>query len=113
MIVALDFDETLIEKIEYPNRKYKLKEDAYKVINKMHNIYKIDFVLNTQRYGWYFWSAVHFIKKNKLPIKIKLTPYKIKADIYIDDKNLGCKKIDWLEIEEIILKEVNKSCVTK
>lgn len=107
MTIAVDFDRTLIEDIEYPDNNYKLKKNAFEVINKLNNEYEIKFILNTQRYGWYFWSAVRFIRRNKLPIKIKLTLHKVKADLYIDDKNINCKGIDWLEIEKAIIKEMN------
>ena len=106
MIVAVDFDNTIIEPVKYPNKSYKLKEDCKEVLNRLSKK-GYTFYINTSRYGWYFWSAVRFIKKNKLPIKIKLKLTKISADIYIDDRNLECKGIDWLEIEKIIIKEMN------
>lgn len=104
MIIAVDFDNTLIEKVKYPSIKnYKLKKNVKNTLEELSRHNKL--ILCTSRHGWYFIPAVLFIKKHKLPIKIHYG--KPSADIYIDDKNLGCKGIDWLEIKELILKEVN------
>ena len=101
MIIAIDFDGTIVEDNKYPCIKYKFKEYAKEAINniaKKHNL-----ILCTARYGWYILPAIWFIRKNKLPIKIyKGKPY---ADIYIDDKNLGCKDINWKNIEKELLNE--------
>ena len=99
MIVAVDFDGTLIEEVEFPQLSYSLLPNASEVIRELHNK-GVEFVLCTARYGWYFIPAVVFIKKNKLPIKIFYG--KPNADIYIDNKNLGTELIDWLKIKEAI-----------
>lgn len=94
MIIAVDFDGTLIEDIQYPSTDYILKPGVEEVINNLVKNHTI--VLCTARYGWYFWDAVQFIQKIKLPILIQQG--KPVADIYIDDKNLNCSRIDWYEI---------------
>ena len=99
MIVAVDFDGTLIEEVEFPQLNYNLLPHVSEVIKELHNK-GIEFVLCTARYGWYFLPAVIFIKKNRLPIKIFYG--KPSADIYIDNKNLGTENIDWLKIKEAI-----------
>ena len=105
LIVALDFDGTVIKKCDFPCLKYEFKKDAKEVINYLHSK-GVVFILNTARYTWYRWPAFIFIWKNKLPIKINIFNKKPDADIYIDDKNLGCKGINWKNIEKELLKEL-------
>lgn len=101
MKIAIDFDNTIIEEVSYPCREYTPKAHAFEIINKLNDDGHVLY-LNTARYGWYFWDAVLFIKRHKLPIHVKITPYKIPADLYIDDRNIGCDNIDWIEIYNII-----------
>ncbi len=96
MIIALDFDNTIIENAPYPSLKYKLKPDIEETIR--HFTKDNIFVLNSARYDWYRIPAIFFIKKHKLPIKTPIFNRKIQADIYIDDKNIFCKEVNWKEI---------------
>ena len=103
MIIAVDFDGTIIEPIKYPDTNYVFKQDAEEALNILAETNTL--ILCTARYGWYFRSATKFIKKHKLPIKIcKRKPV---ADIYIDDKNFGCHNIVWKDI----LNQINKGGV--
>lgn len=99
LIVAVDFDNCLIERAENPLKNFKLKPNAKEVINKYNNI-GVTFILNTARYGRYLLPAILFIKKEQLPIKVKLSLSKVQANVYIDDNNIFCKGIDWLEIDK-------------
>lgn len=101
--VAVDFDQCLIEDIPPMTKEYKLKPNAKKTINELSKE-GFEFILNTCRYGWYYRSAVKFIKKEKLNIKTKRSKHKVKADIYIDDCNIFCDKIDWYEIEKELVR---------
>lgn len=105
MIVAVDFDNTLIEEIDYPSISYTLKPHAKEVILKLAGM-GVEFRLNTARTNWFRIPCMWFIWKNKLPIKTYLFNQKVRADIYIDDSNLYCEKIDWLEIEKELLKQL-------
>lgn len=100
--VAVDFDKCLIDEIPSLSTEYTLKKNAKKVINNLSKR-GYEFVLNTSRYGWYYRSAVKFIKKEKLPIKIEKYKNKVPANIYIDDCNIFCKDIDWIKIEKELL----------
>ena len=99
MIVAVDFDGTLVEQVNYPCLQYKLKPNAKEVILRLSKKGFI-FRLNTARTTWYRLPAILFIWKNKLPVETFLFNQKAIADIYIDDKNIFCKEIDWLKIEK-------------
>lgn len=99
LTVAVDFDNCLIERAQHPLKNFKLKPNAKEVINKYNNI-GVTFILNTARYGRYLVPAILFIRKEQLPIKVKLSLSKISADVYIDDNNIFCKEINWLEIGE-------------
>lgn len=107
IIIAVDFDDTLVYGIPYPQMDYVLKPYAKEVINRLTNK-GFQFVLNTARYGWWRLPAILFIKKEKLPIICHLYNKKERAKLYIDDKNLECNGIDWLEIEKIIERKFKK-----
>ena len=107
MIVAIDFDGTLVEQAVYPQIKYKLKPNAETVILRLSKM-GINFKLNTARTTWYRLPAIWFIKKNKLPIETFLFNQKVVADVYIDDRNLFCKEINWLKIEEELLNMIKE-----
>ena len=105
LIVAVDFDGTLIDFVEpYYSTDFKLKPNAETVLDALSK-QDVVFVLNTSRYSWMRLKAIRFIKKNKLPIKASLFNKKPVADLYIDDKNIYCDKIDWLEIQNEIVKK--------
>ena len=112
IVVALDFDGTIIEKVDFPCIRYTFKKDAKKIIKELHKN-GFYFILNTARYGWYRLPAIWFIWKHKLPVKIQVFNKKPDADIYIDDKNLGCKGIDWKEIRKTLLKYKEDTPCTK
>lgn len=108
--VAVDFDGTLIEPFVFPSVRYKLKPYAKEVLRRLSEK-GIEFELYTARYGWWRIPAILFCKKEKLPIKTKLFNKKPRANIYIDNRNIFCKKIDWLEIEKEILRKLESECI--
>lgn len=95
MIIGVDFDGTIVKEVPFPVLKYEFIDNAKYIINKLYKEGN-KFILCTARYGWYIIPAYIFIIKNKLPIKLYYG--KPEADIYIDNKNLGCKDINWLDI---------------
>ena len=99
MTVAVDFDNCLVEYADTPFGEFILKPNAKNVIKKYANR-GVDFVLNTARYGSYIDPALDFIKKENLPIKHIISASKINADVYIDDKNIFCKGVNWNEIDK-------------
>lgn len=100
MRIAIDFDGTIVKQVLYPSIKYEFMPDAETVIRTL--ALKHTLILNTARYGWYRIPALIFIKRRHLPIQVPIFNKKCVADIYIDDHNLYCKGIDWLEIEKEI-----------
>ena len=109
--MAIDFDGTIVDFAETPfTVDYKLKENSKEVIERLSK--DNDLILNTSRYGLRRLYAIRFIKKHRLPIKIPILSRKVSADVYIDDKNLECKQIDWLEIERKINERKDSICIT-
>lgn len=117
IVLAIDFDETIVFNEPFPNIKGVLpKADYY--INKLYEEgYYI--IINTCRYGQHEHEAVEYLKLNSIPFHLinahhpdLITFYgndtrKISADIYIDDKNLDALP-DW---EGIYLKIKNRQIV--
>lgn len=104
LIVAVDFDNTLIKSCPYPSIDYEFMPDAEFTIRTL-NKSGVRFVLNTARRGWFRLPAIYFIKHNKLPIRCNLINNKPFAHLYIDDSNIFCNNIDWNQIyNEILLK---------
>ena len=99
MTVAVDFDNCLVEFADTPFGKFTLKPYAKEVISKYADC-GVRFVLNTARYGAYLEPVFKFIQDENLPIEYELTFSKIDADIYIDDKNIFCKEVNWKEIDK-------------
>ena len=107
LVVAVDFDRCLINDIPSLSTDYSFRENAKETILKLSSL-GVEFILNTSRYGWYYKSAVKFLKKERLPITIKRFRNKIPANIYIDDCNIFCRKIDWFEIEKELINQLKK-----
>lgn len=105
MIIAVDFDGTIIEKCCYPETHYKLKPFCRSALNILARNNKI--VLCTARYGWYYWYCLLWIRLHKLPIYISIHRKPV-ADVYIDDKNFNCKEINWLDIVKQFIYQENQ-----
>lgn len=98
MVIGVDFDGTITEDVGY-HIQGPIREDFMlyaPLIAKKHKL-----VLNTARKGIPLLKAIYTIRRNKLPVKF-IGFGKPKADIYIDDKNIFCKRIDWKEIYEYL-----------
>ena len=68
MIVAVDFDNCLIEWANNPKKDFVLKPHAKDVLRK-YNKRGVRFVLNTSRYGSYLLSAVRFLRREGVPVE--------------------------------------------
>ena len=103
--VGLDFDGTVIQlKPVYTNDlNYKLFPNCKEVLDRLSKL-GVEFRLNTARTGIRRVLAIAYIHKYKLPIKCTWLNRKVSADIYIDDHNLYCDKINWLEIEKELMR---------
>lgn len=116
MIIAVDFDGTIVEN-EYP-KIGKLRENAIEVLKKFQKE-RHCIILWTCRYGYEFDESVLFLKENGfVPDKInehsdemiQLYPNskskKVYADVYIDDRNFPIFQfdvfLDWKFIYKII-----------
>ena len=107
MIVAIDFDNTLVQPIEYPCTRYELAEHARDVIERLSKK-GVQFVLCSARFGWYRLPMLWFIWRSGLPIKCTLFGKKPMADIYVDDRNIYCNGVNWLDVEKEIVRIFEK-----
>ena len=112
MIISIDFDGTIVNH-EYPFIG-KIKENAKKVINNLcdkgHTIiiwtcrYEKEDLINMKNFLGLNEIRYHYINENAKGINFKPYP-KIYADIYIDDRNIFCEKINWFDVERYFLQK--------
>ncbi|MDU9376311.1 hypothetical protein McpSp1_09140 [Methanocorpusculaceae archaeon Sp1] len=120
-ILSLDFDGCIVDN-KYPEIG-NLKPHAADVIR---NLYETGhtIIINSCRAGDREKDMRQFLQEQKIPYDhinnnsgLKIAKYgfdtrKISADIYIDDLNIFCTKIDWQEIKEEIERRAKVECVT-
>ena len=109
--IAVDFDSTLVTTVPYPYLGV-VRENAKEVLDRFveagHEVI--------------IWSCrdkeviVDFLNQHEIPYHainentehLKMTwgnnPRKIGADLFIDDKNIFAKEIDWYEIEKELIR---------
>lgn len=111
MIIAVDFDDTIVEDIKAYPKFGKLLPDAKRVLTRLHEADDHILVLYTLRDngdGYCLRLAIDFLKKNnmdffKLPIDFHYNECpKFPFDVLIDDRNVGGFP-GWEQIEKIIL----------
>ncbi len=97
-VIAVDFDGTLTDDTPYPvtGQIREYCKQALDNITRLGN----KFILNTCRTGSELVEAQQFIISHELPITVPDNPGKVRADLYIDNKNIGVTKIDWKKIEQ-------------
>lgn len=118
MIISVDFDGTIVRN-RYPEIgpiEFYAKETIREWIEEGHQV-----IINTCRAGLYLQAAAEFLKSNGIPyssinenLQSRIEEYgsdtrKISADLYIDDKNIFCRRIDWLEIRDEVKRITSKS----
>ena len=107
-IVAIDFDGTITNNSPYPVMGSVRKgcKDAIDFIRKNNTV-----VLWTCRQGCFLDEAICFLKENNIVVDSvnciyssnRDKPRKINADIYIDDRNIFCKEINWYKIKRYFM----------
>ena len=107
VIIATDFDDTLVEAKQFP--KFGKPTPWFHVAKKLQeNFPKLELILWTCREGKYLESALAFCQQNGLmfdainadvpsSIKWKGKTRKPFADVYVDDRNLTIKDAVSLE----------------
>lgn len=101
-VVAVDFDGTITKNNKFPENIGEVREGCKEAIEYIRKNNKV--VVWTCRCGKYLDEAIEFLKANEIEVDgvnidiYPATDRKIMADIYIDDKNIFCKEIDWVEI---------------
>ena len=107
MIIAVDFDGTIVEN-KYPNIGREIPGAA----SALHHFKKFGhtIIINTCRAGEYLEQAKSYLIGHDIPFDFinendpkRIAQYggdtrKISADVYIDDKNIFCRSIEWCEI---------------
>ena len=106
MKIAIDFDETVVDRAGNP---FKNSIEVLERLGKKHTL-----ILYTSRFKARRKEALNFLRKNGVQIQepdpVLNFGRKILADLYVDDKNLlGLPKDkdgdpDWLKIESLINK---------
>ena len=104
MKIAIDFDETITDNTPYPVMG-NLRENCQEVIERLSQK-GVEFFLYTSRKGDDYVAACRKIQEWKLKIHIQSFNGKPNMDFFIDDRSLFCKKIDWLEIEELVMEKL-------
>lgn len=119
VVICVDFDGTCVTN-EYPEIG-KDVPNCIEVLKKL-NEKKVNIILLTQRDGKKLTDAVEWFKKNDIKLYgINDNPSqsswsksrKVYADLYIDDRNLGCPItlhrslsdkvfVDWKKVEKIL-----------
>ena len=104
MVVAIDFDGTITKDNEFPEKIGVLRDGCKEAIDYIRENHKV--IIWTCRSGEYLAEAVKFLNDNGIgydAINADIYPKtdrKIMADIYIDDKNIFCKEVDWAKIKK-------------
>lgn len=111
--VAIDFDDTLTYKAEYPNTG-DIRNEIVPLLHTLHDR-GLRLALNTCRNKEFFMEAVDILKTHNLYdlfdweyiFNKENHGYtgKLYADIYIDDKSMLCDidTVDWNVVETYIL----------
>lgn len=103
MIVSVDFDGTITESTIPGEPGFNVLAPHCKEVMQELADRGVKFVLLTARRPEYLQEALTFCKAWGLPIDLSTPTTKVGADVYIDDKNLGCTHIDWLKIRRELL----------
>ncbi len=104
MVVAVDFDGTITKDYDFPHNIGVLRDGCKDAIDYIREKHKV--VIWTCRSGEYLAEAVKFLNDNGIEYDginadiYHKTDRKILADIYIDDKNIFCKSVDWAKIKQ-------------
>lgn len=111
MIIALDFDGTIVNGDNYP--EISSAQLLAKDVIQRWVADGVKIIINSCRTGRYEGMAVDFLEKEEIPfhyfncnlpdsvVKYKMDCRKISADLYIDDKNLGGLP-SWTKIDMLV-----------
>lgn len=118
-IIAVDFDGTITTRGDLGNHDLELQPGAYEVLHRLHeDDFKL--ILWTCRGGDNLEEALVFLEEEGLlevfdsindqldevkEVYASILGKKVGADIYIDDKNIFTKEVNWKEIEKYIYGE--------
>jgi len=102
--IAIDFDGTITEDTPYPITG-AIRDGCFQALETMHRLGN-RLILNTCRTGDDYEEAVNICKEAGLPLEYVDIKGKVRADYYIDNKNLGAPPVNWYEIEEMFLRVI-------
>lgn len=96
-IIFVDFDKTITDNSPFPITG-KLREGCKECLLKLAENGNT-LIVNTMRKGADLKEAKKLVKEWGLPIQsFNYKNNKIKADLYIDDKNIFIEEINWYDI---------------
>ncbi len=118
LIIAVDFDGTITTCSQVTESDLELREGAKEVLERLYDD-GVKLILWTCRTEEYLNQALEFLKKEdmlhffasinenipEVQEKYDIDARKVGADIYIDDKNIFIKEVNWSQIEEYIYGE--------
>lgn len=108
-VVAVDFDGTITKNLPFP--QIELREGARETIEYIRKNNVV--ALWTCRCGEWLDEALRVLRENGfifdsvncLQESFRDEPRKIGADIFIDDRNIFCRDVDWAKIREFFEEE--------
>lgn len=110
MKVSVDFDGTITQSSDPKEAGFnKIKPYCKEVMDILSKDGGVEFVLLTGRRDEWVPEAVQLCKEWELPIDTSTPTRKQITDIYIDDKNLCCERVDWREIGIILAHEIEEN----
>lgn len=118
-IIAVDFDGTITSCSDIGGEPI-LKENAKEVLERLHDD-GIKLILWTCRTGEYLEQALEFLRNNGMMeyfsavnsniVEVEeaygVDSRKVGADLYIDDRNVFTKEVNWRQVENFIYGEEN------
>ena len=98
LTVSVDFDGTITKSSDSGSPDFNVLRPWCKESMVLLDTLGVKFYLLTGREDRYTEEALNLCRKWELPIDLSNPHRKIIADVYIDDRNLGCTGIDWSTI---------------
>lgn len=117
VFVAIDFDGTITKSRDDNFGKYEMRENCKDVLLRLYATGRVHFGLWTCRTGKQVDTAISFLAENNvfhvfetinqsfddILAVYDTTPRKVSADVYLDDRALLGREVDWLEFEQYIM----------
>lgn len=102
MVVSVDFDGTITQSSDPEEEGFnKIRPFCKEVMQELSEKGVVFKLLTGRRLEW-VGEAVSLCREWGLPIDVSTPNTKTISDFYLDDRNLGCRGIDWGEIYQVL-----------